>query len=291
CASCLMVLKLGHPDLHWFIPIPRPKASDAVRQLAEAEGTLAEVLAERRSNSLYVRPDGMLGHPMASIRLLLRRLATKPFEAARKIFLVGNAERLVVQEASPEAANALLKALEEPPKDTVLILTTSQPGAILSTIRSRLTEFRIPRVSDEAVRAFVESEIIPKSGETSVRELSLLAEGCVGRLVGSVGETVPQAHASERFLDAVAGGAGSWAAAALAQPPWSARSKFTALLDSLTVSLRRRLLESAGNTDRARRMLRSLRAVQDAREAAQGNVNPQLTLAVLARELESARWS
>jgi hypothetical protein len=58
-----------------------------------------------------------------------------PVEADRKVFLVGEADRLVPQESSPEAANALLKLLEEPPANTWIIPTTTEQELVLPTIR------------------------------------------------------------------------------------------------------------------------------------------------------------
>src|SRR6267143_1309125 len=53
CTGCTRVSTLTHPDLHWFIPIPRPKAQDTDKQIEEAESLLGEVLAERRERPLY----------------------------------------------------------------------------------------------------------------------------------------------------------------------------------------------------------------------------------------------
>ena len=52
---------------------------------------------------------------MASVRLLHQRAALTSVEGGRRVFIIGDAERLVPQESSQEAANALLKLLEEPP--------------------------------------------------------------------------------------------------------------------------------------------------------------------------------
>ena len=53
--------------------------------------------------------------------------------------------------SSPEAANAFLKLLEEPAADTLVFLTSSRPGALLPTIRSRVLEVRVtPPTPDEA---------------------------------------------------------------------------------------------------------------------------------------------
>ncbi|HEV8149367.1 MAG TPA: hypothetical protein VGP61_04205, partial [Gemmatimonadales bacterium] len=147
CRPCRLVLELSHPDLHWFVPIPRPKAGDTEKQVEEAAELLGEAIAARREQPRYQPADGMASHPLASAKLLLRRSTLTPVEASKKVFLVGDADRLVVQDSSPEAANALLKLLEEPPLDTWIILTTTEPERVLPTIRSRAVPLRLAPLS------------------------------------------------------------------------------------------------------------------------------------------------
>src|SRR5688500_9017154 len=115
CRQGHLVETLGHADLHWFVPISRPKAADPDKQVEEAAEQLAEVMEERRAAGRWSAPDGMASHSMASVRLLQRRASLTSVEGGPRVFIVGNADRLVPQESSPEAANALLKLLEEPP--------------------------------------------------------------------------------------------------------------------------------------------------------------------------------
>jgi DNA polymerase-3 subunit delta' len=63
---------------------------------------------------------------------MITQLQFKPFEAPQKICIIKDVENL-----TPEAANSLLKTLEEPTKQSLLILTTGCPEKILETIRSR----------------------------------------------------------------------------------------------------------------------------------------------------------
>jgi hypothetical protein len=75
---------------------------------------------------------------------------------------------------------------------------------------------------------------------------------------------------------------------ALAQPPWAARGVFTASLDGMTVRLRAELARDASGDGRAvSRRLEALRALERARADARGNVNPQLVLAALSREIDA----
>src|SRR5262245_31452658 len=64
CRPCHLVERLGHPDLHWFVPIPRPKAADPDKAVDEAAQAIAEVLEERRARPLYGPADGMASHSM-----------------------------------------------------------------------------------------------------------------------------------------------------------------------------------------------------------------------------------
>ena len=74
----------------------------------------------------------MASHGIAMVRLLQRRAALTSVEGGSRVFIIGEADRLVAQEASPEAANALLKLLEEPPPGSLFVLTTVEPRRLLA---------------------------------------------------------------------------------------------------------------------------------------------------------------
>jgi DNA polymerase III subunit delta' len=284
CRPCRLVLELGHPDLHWFVPIPRPKAGEADRQVEEASELLAEAVAGRREQPLYRPAEGMASHPLASARLLLRRAALTPVEAKRKVFVVGEADRLVPQESSPEAANALLKFLEEPPADTWVVLTATEPERVLPTMRSRAAPLRLTRLPDSEVRAFARATLRP---EPAAEELDLVvrrAEGLIGRLAGSAEAAGKALQDARGLLDALGAGPGGRYERGLRQPPWQARGAFTDLLDALAEELARRA-RSTADRDTATRLVSALTRVQQARAGAQGNQNPQLLLTCLAGEL------
>jgi DNA polymerase-3 subunit delta' len=279
------VLGLAHPDLHWFVPIPRPKG-DADRQVEEAADALAQMMSERRATSLYSPVDGMSSHGMPSVRLLLRRVVLTPVRARVKLFLVGDAERLVPQESSPDAANALLKLLEEPPADTRIVLTAADPRQLLPTIRSRAVSLRLNRLSDAEV-----AEVLGRAAPE--------AEGAPGSVYGgSNGAAAYEAAAA--FLEAVASGSGDRLERAIRQPAFAARGEFTALLDALAETLadaarlangvkpRRALCKAVKTARDPVALVGAMQRVAAAREAAAGNVNPQLLLAALADDLAEA---
>ncbi len=292
CQSCRQVLGLAHPDLHWMVPVPRPKASEPDKQVEELADTLGQVMEERRQNPLYEAPDGLAGHFVATARLLQRRAALTPVQGRRKVFLLGFAERLVPQESSPEAANALLKLLEEPPADSQFLLTTEDANRLLPTIRSRLVPLRLGRLPDAEVERFLATHA-GLTGAT-LRERAQRSRGSIGRALTAADAGHKAGRAAEELLQAVVAGPGARAERALKQGPYAARGDFTAMLDALAEQLARlaRGTEGAGPAFEGLRRRPGLDAlvaaqarVADARDAAQGNVNPQLLLATLTEDL------
>jgi len=296
CRSCRLVLGLAHADLHWVVPIPRPKAGEPDKQVEEAAESIAEALEERRKAPLYGPVDGMSAHGMATARLISRRAALTPVEGRRKVFIIGEADRLVAQESSPEAANALLKLLEEPPAETYFILTTAEPGKLLPTIRSRAVPLRVGRLTDAEVREFVAAEFEPLPGGAELQRLVTQAAGSIGAALADSGSGLASRRGATSWLEAVLDGAGPAAERALSQTPWSARGEFTDLLDAVSVVLGEAAREAVGASSgqtvpRAlagrdpAALLEAQALVAEARESAQGNVNPQLLLAVLGSDL------
>jgi DNA polymerase-3 subunit delta' len=179
-----------------------------------------------------------------------------------------------------------LKVLEEPPDDTVVILTSSEPQALLPTIRSRLVPLRVGRVGDSVVRAFLEREVDPAPEGDDLETRTLLAEGSIGRAVWSDEAGDDARRAAVSLLAAIQGGPDAWGRAALAQAPWSARGDFSSTLDALALLLREGMVERADTGRDVGGWLQALERVEEIRTEAQGNANPQLALAVLGSDLE-----
>src|ERR1043166_4367839 len=272
CRACRLVLSLQHPDVHWFVPTELSKrggGTDADKQVELVAEALAEEMAARREQPLYAPVAGLASHPVASVRLLLKRLVLTPAMGQRKVFIVGDAERLIPQLGTEVAANALLKALEEPPADSVLILTAADPGALLPTILSRVVLVRVARIADSAVTAFAQ-QVLQLGAKPEAAQRVTAAEGCIGKLFATDAARTGQADQTQRFWEA---------------PLLFARGGFTAMLDSLAEQLRREA-QRGGDTSK---VVEAIAAVMDARDLAQGNVNPQLLAAVLAEDLQAVR--
>ena len=297
CRPCRLVAGLSHPDLHWFVPIPRPKASEPDKQVEEAAQAIAQTLDERRAEPLYPAADGMATHSLASVRLLQRRAALTSVEGGPRVFIIGEADRLIAQEASQEAANALLKLLEEPPAGSLFILTTVEPRRLLPTMRSRTVPVRLGRLGDAEVVEFLKAHVRPALATRELEQRAALAEGSIGLALRGGADSGKAQQAAQRWLEAVLTGPGPSFELALKQTTWAARGEFTAMLDAVSETLgeaargtlgqqvRRPVPKALLRHRQPDPLLRAMEHVADAREAAWGNVNPQILLAVLGEEL------
>lgn len=315
CRPCRMARRLEHPDLIWFFPLPRPKGASSPERLAEAlEDARAEELEARRTEPLHARRGGELtGIYLAQVHTIRRLAVTRPAMASRKVFVIGDAESMVPQEASQEAANAFLKLLEEPPADSWFLLTAADPAALLPTIRSRVLGVRVPPLAEETAASFLAREAgVPFD---RARLVARLAGGSIGSALGYLpagkepGRLERLRRQGLELLEAaLEDGAGKRLAAAHGRPPAGARGEFTDLLDALEAWVRDLAAVASGPGDEAINRdelprLRSLVArtqhpasgaldalghVAEARRLAGGNVNPQLLTAWLLRAVGEA---
>jgi DNA polymerase-3 subunit delta' len=292
CVSCRYVASLTHPDLHWIFPRPRLKDSDP--DLEQVRDDYAEAVAERAaSHGLYAAPSGSEGIYVATVRSIVQRAAISPAIGRRKVFIVGDAERMVPQEGADMAANAFLKLLEEPPADTTIVLTSSEPGALLPTIKSRVVTVRVPLVADKAVRAFVENAIVKQAldaeAKGSAAERVRTAAGAPGRLFSGSTEAKATMNA-RRIVDAATGLRPTLVhSTALAQGSMGARGAFSDTLDALVELLGERVRDALHRKDlpAAASAAKAVDAVLQAQTYASGNVSPQLVTSKLIRDLST----
>lgn len=291
CRECRYAVDLTHPDLTWVFPRPRPRSGD------DDPDDVAEDLADARArragkHGLYPSPPGNEGVYVAAVRYLVRQAARTPALARRKVFVVGDADRMAQQEGAEVAANAFLKLLEEPPADTWIIATTSAVGSLLPTIRSRVVGVRVPRLDDASMRAFMADPFVAEALADAdlpkaEGERLLLAQGAPGILLS----TTVQKSALEqarRFIDAAtSGNQAEVLKAAFVQGHSGARAGYSDTLDALTLALYERMKGGTQRNDRrvASSASRAIDLVEEAKRLADANVSPLLISASLLTEL------
>lgn len=133
-------------------------------------------------------------------RDLVRQLSMQSYSGGLRVLLLGD-----IDFATHHAANALLKFFEEPPRGVILLLTTPSPGRLLTTIRSRLIEIRVPTLSHAQVRDVLRT--LAYDEEKAALGASL-GQGSVTRAIAALGgdEESLRAQVGRWFLNVVDGG-------------------------------------------------------------------------------------
>ncbi|MGR3974046.1 MAG: AAA family ATPase [Candidatus Rhabdochlamydia sp.] len=116
-------------------------------------------------------------HSIVKLREVIEETYFPPFQSERKVFIIHDAEKMV-----PTSMNTLLKTLEEPPSDTIFILTTSSPSQILPTVLSRSAKITFHPIPDEELALFFQEH--HNLSQEKAQKLSLLAEGSFVKALG-----------------------------------------------------------------------------------------------------------
>ncbi|MCD6526222.1 MAG: DNA polymerase III subunit delta' [Desulfuromonas sp.] len=112
-----------------------------------------------------------------AIRQLQKELAHPPLEAPRRVCIIDDADRL-----NPAAGNALLKTLEEPRAEVMLILISAHPDMVLETIRSRCQQLPFARLEQSMIAKVLSQQQID---DTQCQVLAALSEGSLKKALGS----------------------------------------------------------------------------------------------------------
>jgi DNA polymerase-3 subunit delta' len=197
------------------------------------------LLFATHSDFLTFPPDGPLRQiTIEQMRLLKERAQFKPLHGARRVFLIDHIDR-----ANEQAANSLLKILEEPPEHLILLLAAENPYDLLPTIRSRAVSFHLAPLTNAEMKAFAAARDL---GDLERR--IALAAGSPGLAVSMDLEVYDERRtAMLKLLQAGAGSApfGEWAKYAEAMAPRKLE-KLDALLKILYVLLEDILLLAEG---------------------------------------------
>ncbi|MBR2050310.1 MAG: DNA polymerase III subunit [Rikenellaceae bacterium] len=178
CPSCRKMEELAHPDLHFVFPVNKQGKKSGEKVMS---GDFLQLWREQiRSTGGYFdesmwndRLDlGKTLKPLISVHdagEIIRTLSFKSFEGEYKIVLVWLPELMNV-----EAANTLLKILEEPWEKTLFLMVSRQPQRLLSTIISRTQEVAVPRIDSGELA----EELVRESGLERERADQLARLAC-----------------------------------------------------------------------------------------------------------------
>jgi DNA polymerase-3 subunit delta' len=155
CSSCKRLEKRNHPDVTWLMP---------------EEELVTRGLAGRSDFDHTPSRDIRI----EQVRKLQERLSFRALESAHKVALIVTAHAM-----NPPAQNALLKTLEEPPRDTIIILVSSAPDKLLPTIRSRCSKAQFGPLPAE----FIAQKVLAKRKVTPevAAQAAAMAAGSLAR--------------------------------------------------------------------------------------------------------------
>ena len=169
CPACRQIQKLQFPDL--FIAIPTPPS----RSEKEETGNYWEIL-----NQKIAEPYSLIGGerqmliPVATVREMRRSLAQMASRKGTRVVIIEQMDRMLTT-----SADALLKLVEEPPSQTLIIITTSRPERLLPTVISRCRRVRFSPLPEEAIVEYVTTRANIDPPRAAL--LARLSQGSLGR--------------------------------------------------------------------------------------------------------------
>lgn len=244
-------------------------------------------------------PDARPNHPdlhwlladgarikVEAVRELRSALSLVANERGRRVALVPDADRL-----RAESTNALLKTLEEPPPQTVLILVASSPQALPRTLRSRTMRVRFPPFAEPKVRAALVADGVPEEDAALASALGGASPEAARAWAEVSLESAREMHA---FLAGISG-VGATEILDFAETfrrPGEAGRERAALFLEVGAAFARGRAEAAARSDDPRALERWLRAFEAASRArselVRRNLNPQLVVEGLLLDLRAS---
>ena len=197
CPTCQQIEALEHPDLHFVYPVNKQgkKSGEVVVSTArEFTDKWREIIA---STGGYFTPQQWfdtlnLGKTLKGMitakeaEEIIRRLGFKSFESEYKTMIIWLPETM-----NEEAANKLLKILEEPWDKTIFILVTERADRLLKTILSRTQEVTVPRLTtEELLPIALQSE----TDSVKAQNIARLATGDIIELRRLLGQSTDEAR-------------------------------------------------------------------------------------------------
>ena len=196
CPSCKQIEALAHPDLHFIFPVNKQgkKSGEVVISTAREFVDLWREMWDKSGGYFSPRDwfDAMnLGKTLKGVisakesEEIIRRLGFKSFESEYKIMISWLPETM-----NEEAANRILKILEEPMGKTLFILVSERSDLLLSTIISRTQEVAVPRLSVADLLPIAQQS---QTDATKAQNIARLAAGDLlelRRLLGEADDTI-----------------------------------------------------------------------------------------------------
>lgn len=196
CPSCVQHQKLSNPDMHYVFPVVRKKTEKLT-----VSSDYARLWSEMLRRDSYMDPRLWLevikagnSQPLIAVsesEAIIGSASISPFRQKKKIYLIWQPEKMTA-----EAANKLLKLIEEPYEDTAFILVSNAPENVLPTITSRTRRFNLrPLANVETIEAMISLGVDPAVASVT----GPLAEGSVSRAMNLAADNGESEEFGEYF--------------------------------------------------------------------------------------------
>ena len=162
--------RLAAIALAQFVNCPAPAVLDACGVCASCSRIARGV----HPDVLLIKPGETGSIRIEQVRDAIDRSAYRPFEGKRRVVIVDDADAMV-----PEAQNAMLKTLEEPPAGSTFVLVTARPDVLLPTVRSRCQRLRFGMLAPSEIAAVLEANHEYSAAEAHAAAAA--ADGSIGR--------------------------------------------------------------------------------------------------------------
>jgi DNA polymerase-3 subunit delta' len=170
CGACLNCMRIAEADA---LDDRFAEAVEARENLRDADKRETRILVQTHPDVTIIPPDPpQMLVKVDQVRHVIREIYYRPSEGRRRVYIFSEAEFM------KEAANSLLKILEEPPDFATIFLLTDNPSALLPTIRSRCMQLRLSSLAPETVEAYLAGT----RKELKPPERKLVARLCGGGL-------------------------------------------------------------------------------------------------------------
>ena len=184
CRSCLKIRSLNHEEIYLIHPTPPPKNKSDSNLDQKVIEEIHKNYKQKLQNPYHkVKIGNSKTIPIASIRGLKKKLFFSKSDENWSIVIISDAEKLCTQRA--EAANSLLKILEEPPERTLFILISSNINLLIPTIQSRCQKIYFKEYSNSELKSYAKKHL----NLESLDEIIDLSMGSIGQLINTNSDT------------------------------------------------------------------------------------------------------
>lgn len=155
CRDCRLHMEMSHPDLHFVYPIVKNKSKGITVSADRAEQwrtflDTAPTMPEEKWLEIIEAGNSQTAIYVEEAEDIVRADSFPPFSSQYKIFIIWQPERMRV-----EAANKLLKVIEEPSEGTIFIMVSNNELQVLPTIFSRVQRIHAGRLSDREITEYL----------------------------------------------------------------------------------------------------------------------------------------